>query len=109
MQLTREDSIRIAIELWTWLAETGAGHKINWDGWKEYGEMGCDCPLCEYSWQEKEPDVVPGAVCNDYCPYYQKFGACFVPGKLYNRWGTVVTTESKKKYAALFLEQLKQL
>ncbi|GAH13108.1 unnamed protein product, partial [marine sediment metagenome] len=68
MRLTKKKAIEIAIELWTWLAETGAKYKGDWVGWEEkYGEMEADCPFCEYSdrWGDDECES---------CPYFQRFG-----------------------------------
>lgn len=106
MELTREDSIRIAIELWTWLAETGA-LKREWPGWKKYGEMDASCPFCVYGEQQVHLEVTETAC--DACPYYWEFDDCCGKDSPYYRWCRVKTRRVKKKYAALFLEQLKQL
>lgn len=108
MKLTKKKAIQISIELWTWLAETGAAHKWRWQGWRKYGYMHADCPLCEY--------VNPlGGGCAS-CPYYQKFGHCYtlLTGNKglktsFDKWCNARKVETRKKYAALFLQQLKEL
>jgi len=98
MELTREEAVDISVELWTWLAETGESHKSKWEGWNKYGEMELDCPLCEYSTR-----------CESDCPYHLKFGSCMTPDSPFERWTHSSGTKVCKKYAKLFLEQLKEL
>lgn len=102
MRLTKKKAIEIAIELWTWLAETGCEWKIEWTEWDKYGEMENDCPLCECS----------GSDC-DGCSYHLQFGNCeHQVGKeltIFDRWNYAKTPKTRKKYAKLFLEQLKEL
>ena len=96
MRLTKKKAIEISIELWTWLVETGRGHKQEWDGWDKYGEMVDECALCEFSRNG----------CSA-CPLELMFGGC--KESFYDNWRCGATTKSRKKYARLFLEQLYQL
>lgn len=103
MKLTKKKAIEITIELWTFGVETGKG-KRDWDGWGKYGKMDNDCPLCEYILRIKSN-------CED-CPYLQKFYHCIgSSGRLsiYEKWCNAKTPKTRKKYAKLFLGQLKQL
>ena len=101
MKLTEQKAIDICKELWTDLAETGK-FKFEWSGWGKYGEMKNDCPLCEYSAKGDFMDC-------DRCPYFHRFGWCYVDGSLYSHWEKAYTATTRKKYAKLFLEQLNQL
>ena len=103
MRLTKKKAIQISIELWEYMAETGEGRKGKWEGWKEYGEMSCDCALCEY----EEQRGGGGDEC-DHCPYWQKFGNCWDDAP-YDKWRYAKTKATRKKYAELLLEQLRQL
>lgn len=104
MKLTKKKAIAITIELWAWLAETGDENKEDWPSWKKYGEMDCDCPLCEYSKQWSGNRLS----CR-YCPYKEQFYGCLKPENPFKRWCDAKTARTRKKYATLFLEQLRQL
>jgi len=107
VELTKEQAIDISIELWTWLAETGSGRKLEWQGWKKYGAMGCGCALCAYTEQQEEGAA---AVTCKPCPYYRKFhGKCFKRNRIYAKWEKTNNIDQRKKYASQFLEQLRQL
>ncbi len=90
--LTKKKAIKIGKELWTWLAETGEKFKSRWPGWEEYGKMQDDCAFCEYAHS-----------CDD-CPLGQD---CY--DTYFANWCDAQTPEDRKKYAKLFLEQLKAL
>lgn len=102
MRLTKKKAIEISIELWTWLAETGEESKYIWEGWDKYGEMDAGCAFCEYVARHRPR----GCGC---CPYWAKFHSCQDYGSPYDKWTTSETISTRKKYAKLFLEQLKQL
>lgn len=106
MILTKEKAIEIAIELWTFLAETGEQFKRSWPGWEKYEAMDCHCPLCEYAYREALRTEKSQCF---FCPYDKMFGGCCYKGSPYDMWEGVKTKRAKKKYASLFLEQLKQL
>ncbi len=101
MRLTRKRAIELSIELWEWLAETGKA-KWEWEGWKRYGETEADCFLCEYN-DRKKPQI-KGDSCH-YCPYHK----CYTEGDYFELWEYAKTPEGRKKYAKLFLEQLRTL
>lgn len=113
IELTIEKAFDIAIELWEWLAETGKD-KNEWSGWKIYGRMLFDCPLCEYTAFE---DAGGNVDCKS-CPITSKYQTtrkyhyhagmnCYKT--YFAKWEQVTSKKSRQKYAALFLQQLKDL
>ena len=100
MRLTEKKAIQITIELWEWLAKTGSFFKSEWPKWKEYGEMDCACPLCEYDIRKSNSSC-------SHCPLTSKFLSCFEAG--FQAWVNTDTAEDRRIYASKFLEQLKQL
>ena len=102
MRLTKRKAINITIEEWEWLAKTGK-RKLEWPGWEKYGQMESGCPLCEYG-KQRNPSTYSACM---YCPYHQKFGYCL--DSYFQDWVTATTIEGRKKYATLFLEQLRKL
>jgi len=103
LKLKLRDAKRIAIELWTWLAETGKC-KEDWPGYEKYGKMFADCPFCEYNRQFNENKVI----C-ECCPYYKVYGHCCDDGEPYFLWLKAETDEERKRYAGEFLARLKTL
>ena len=104
MKLTKKRAMKICIELWSWLAETG-GHKEDWPKWEEYGEMRLDCPLCEYN---KRNPIARRVDCN--CPLAQPpFNGCFDPPSKFINWYNASGKEKRQKAAKAFLKQLKQV
>jgi len=95
MKLSRKKAIELCIELWEWLAKTGK-RKENWPEWKKYGDILNDCWFCVYVIQHKKG-------CN-YCPLHC-FEGCF--GTYYGKWDIAKTPRTRKKYAKLFLKQIK--
>ena len=95
MELTLEKALDIAIELWAWMAETGRRNKESWPGWKEYDEMEAHCPLCEYAGE-----------C-ELCPLGERHRHCH--NTAYGDWVFADRKAERKKYAAQFLEQLKEV
>ena len=106
MNLTREQAIDRSIELWEYLAETGDWGKSSWPRWKEFGRIDADCFLCEYN--GREADKTGLRICTR-CPYYQSYGYCIKEGSPFMLWEEWEDRKANKKYAALFLEQLKEL
>ncbi len=111
MKLTREQAIDWSIELWEFCALTGK-RKEDWPRWKDFGgldednaavEVDCECFLCEYGEGQRGWDK-----CR-VCPYNEKFGWCVSDGQPFCLWFEAKQTRTRKKYAALFLEQLKAL
>ena len=104
MKLSRKKAIALCIELWTWLAETG-GVKEDWPGWKKYKYIINDCWFCQHSSQN-------GVVkCNEHCIYSKKYGHCNPDRSLsyFGHWFKAKTPKTSKKYAKLFLEQIKTI
>lgn len=110
MKLTKKKAIELSIELWTWLAETGK-RKWDWPVWKKYGNDICgDCFLCEYDEANGKGDC-------DICPLQKKFSqrdedeftACHHKDCAYSGWGKATIPKTRKKFAAKFVEQLKEL
>jgi len=107
MRLTKKKAIEISIELWTWLAETGARGKESWPGWDRLPEMTYDCPFCQYAKRHYHP--------NDNCkrcPYFKVFGDCCADDSPFILWVVVEhpdDSEDRKVHAAAFLEQLRRL
>ena len=111
MRLTAKKAVELSIELWTWLAETGK-EKPSWKGWKYNGGQylaQADCFLCEYAGRRACKQAI-----DNYCAlclYYKTYGYfcidnvnCSTP---FEKWCDVETKPTRKKYAKLFLEQLK--
>ena len=108
MELTKEQAIDLSIELWTWLAKTGK-EKDDWLGWDKYGgrwAIWSNCFLCEYDALLCGEEAENEKQCS-YCPLTEEFGDCYKT-YFYN-WELATTPKTRKKYALLFLEQLKQL
>ncbi|KKL92752.1 hypothetical protein LCGC14_1881560 [marine sediment metagenome] len=105
MKLTRKKAIELCIELWTWLAETGE-EKGCWPKWPEvedkYGDIQNYCFFCEYTADKKG-----SCKC---CPldYYLGF-KCLDKKCYYSKWDDCGSTRTCKKYAKLFLAQIKEL
>ena len=104
MKLIKKKAVELSIELWEWLAETGEG-KGYWVGWKRKGgsheQVAFDCFLCELFNDDSER--CPG------CPYYDKYGRCTDGKRPFSKWTDARTVRTRKKYAGLFLEQLKEI
>lgn len=99
MKLTKKKALDITIELWEWMAETGSDYKGDWHGWEKYWVMANNCALCEcYAIQRSEDGG-----CGE-CPI-QNCEDDFAYGK----WDGAKTKPTRKKYAGLFLEQLKEI
>ena len=98
MRLTKKKAIKICIELWEWLAKTGEA-KWDWPGWERYGYASRGCPFCSLYWAER---------CR-YCPISKGiFRNCVINMK-YGSWVGALSERTKKKYAKLFLEELRGL
>lgn len=110
-QLTEREAIDLEIEKWDWLAKTGKWDGV-WLGWEKYGHVANDCFLCEFHKQQVYDEAliqkIPAEEC-EYCPYNKKFGRCFGEGKLIYLWQDAQTPRTRRMYAKLFLEQLRQL
>lgn len=111
MKLTRKKAIELCIELWTWLAKTGKKKEEypDWEKYKSYClgnlEPLAYCWFCQYSFQRVK--IIPTGC--KYCPYHKRYGHCDKEGSFYFNWGAAVTPRTRKKYAGLFLKQIKTL
>ena len=93
MRLTKKLMWKIVIELWEWLAEDGSRIKRQWPRWEKYGYMEANCPFCEYY-----------DACKN-CPINYCTSTIFA----FANWQHTETDIDRKKYAGLFLEQLKNI
>lgn len=114
MKLTRKKAIELCIELWEWLAETGK-RKEDWPERERYQKyckpvgtsIMSNCWFCEYDYQHP--------IKGDYsscpaCPLIKHSGfGCEEKGSYYLKWSNAKTLKTRKKYAKLFLEQIKTL
>ncbi len=105
MKLTKKKAIEITRKLWRHLADTGETNKEEWLEDNGYGEMHNDCPLCHFALKSRGEGYVP---CTD-CPYFKKYGECFVGAKPFREWADAKTKITRKKYAKLFLKELEEL
>ena len=107
MRLPRGKIKELCIELWMWCMETGK-RKEQWPRWGEFGYIHGHCWFCYYDTHTVAGDNrIGGGYCT-YCPYREKFGHCTKPGNFYDHWDKAETPRTRKKYAKLFLEQIKQ-
>ena len=98
MELTRKKAIALCIEAWTIHAETGCKKS---ELQEKHRGIYNRCWFCEYSNQKDD------SLC-DSCP---------LPGDTYvrcndfyfNNWKEAETIEDRKKYAKLFLAQIRSL
>ena len=99
MRLTRKKAIELCILLWTWLAKTGK-MKEDWPEWGKYQALH-HCWFCEYGSQKDE------SLC-DSCPLVGE-GDVRCNSLYFGEWKEAETDKGRKKYAGLFLEQIKSL
>lgn len=115
MVLTEQKAISLSIKKWEYLAETGENRKYIKD--ITTNTMPYGCALCELAGQQHVGwhGGISRYRCRTYCPYAKKFRCCVNRGQPFLNWerldgnDTPEARESRKKYAQLFLEQLKQL
>lgn len=106
MKLTRKKAIKLSIELWEWMAEKEERYKDDWPKWKEFGGMENNCPLCEYVGHEGTKMNCPK------CPLgWGMYGCEEADHSMYREWKESIwqIKPTRKKYAGLFLAQLKEL
>ena len=115
MNLTEQEAIALSIKKWEYLAETGDNRRYIMD--ITTATMPYGCALCELAGQGKVAiwSGISHYRCNRYCPYAKKFRCCTNRGQPFLYWerlckrDTPEAREARKKYAQLFLDQLKQL
>ena len=106
MRLTRKKAIELCIEAWTIHAKTGCTKsKLP----KKHLQPLNTCWFCEYHSQQIDRNDERGEVgkCK-YCPLYQKY-KCLCGATMYGKWRDAKTPKIRKKYAKLFLAQIKEL
>ena len=107
MRLSKKKAIELCIELWTWCALTGKP-KEDWPRWKEFGYVINHCWFCKWDNRQRKRYNFREKSCH-YCPIYKEFGfLCLHKNCFYERWENAKTPRTRKKYAKLFLEQIKQ-
>ena len=104
MRLTQKLALKITLELWTWLAETGR-KKGRWPGWKEYGGIRAfyeGCAFCEYKRR-----TVGFARCLRACPYATFFDEeCH---RYFDQWNDAKTPKARKVAAQACVDQLRKM
>lgn len=104
MKLSRKKAIKLCIELWEWLAKTGK-EKSDWPGWEKYDHACSYCWFCEYD-RQQEKRYIKQSNCS-YCPLVKRLGIkC--DESFYDKWENAKTPRTRKKYAKLFLGQIRQ-
>lgn len=103
MRLTRKKAIELCIELWTWCMETGK-RKEKWPRWEEFSYIQNYCWFCEYDRRQKS--YHGGDNCT-HCPL-TKIGISHCSESYYRDWRLAKIPQARKKYAKLFLEQIKK-
>ena len=105
MRLTKKKALELSITLWEWLAETGK-EKYDWMGWVKNGgkyEAHDGCFFCEYEKQHRDNNADGCST----CPLENgKEGCLDTP---FGDWCLAGTKSERKRYASLFLNQLKAL
>ena len=99
MRLTRKKAIKLCIEAWTICAKTGCKKS---ELPEKHRIINCECWFCEYDDQKS--------------PVY-KCLKCPLPGNedlrcedmYYGKWIEAKQIHTRKKYAKLFLEQIKKI
>ena len=95
--MTAIEAMEISVELWTWVVVTN-GRKCDWPGWERYGEMDCDCALCQYT-------VYGCELCPMFGHWGGGYGSCVHDGTNYSKWdGT--EGEEKQKWATVVRDSL---
>ena len=108
MRLTKKLALKITLELWTWLAETGEW-KWAWPGWKKYDpEMAfaSNCPLCEYCYRHGTSFEWSQKSCGE-CPYKQATGVKCL--RYFNSWIGAVSRFERKVAAQACVDQLRKM
>ena len=105
MRLTRKKAIELCIQVWTWCMETGklksaypySKEQLKYVAEDDYPES--HCWFCEYCLQHKD------CGCKG-CPLGGEENKC--SSMAYDKWESAKTPRTRKKYAKLFLEQIKK-
>ena len=111
--MTKKDALDLSIELWEWMARTGAELKEDWPGFEDIREDDMpvyECFMCEYASGK--------GGCED-CPYFQDHAhRCYIfewevctQGHYapFDEWEEARTIEERKIHAAAFLVELREV
>lgn len=106
--ISAKEAVELSIEKWGILATTGENRR--WIVGTTQPSMPYGCGLCYYAGQSNSAlKGISRRKCRTRCPYALKFGCCCNRSSPYHGWEEAQSDERRKYYAALFLEQLKQL
>ena len=105
--LTRKKTIELCIEVWQWCMETGR-RKEQWPRWKEFGDIASHCWFCEYDNRRRKRENEDGLSSCGRCPL-QSIDIAHCSLTVYKKWNNAITIKDRKKYAKLFLEQIKTI
>ena len=114
MKLTKKEAIDNSILKWAILAETGDSKKYLKD--ITTADMPYGCALCQLAGQRLNSyKGISRYRCRKHCPYAHRFRCCCNQGSPFEKWSALSSgdnperVELHKKYAKLFLEQLREL
>jgi hypothetical protein len=110
MRLSRKKAIELCIEAWTIHAETGCTKD---ELPEKHQEINNSCWFCEYGDRQEKRYASTNTKksCCNYCPLWKIFkpDGCYDKNCYYLRWSRAKTSRTRKKYAGLFLAQIKEL
>jgi len=119
MDLTYPKALKLSLDLWTWLAESGAASKREWPGWMFNGgtvmSMEHDCPCCELVRGSRgRAEKMTCLACPAWrvWPYPMTYTApcpCQHEKSLYTVWRQAETPEGRKAAAGKIRDGLKEL
>ena len=102
-KLDLRTAIELALEQWSWIAETGSADEIEWPRWKSLLINSLN-PLCEYA-ARKAKRYGSFSQCN-YCPYKVYFQKrCDDAGRPYHNW----RRSYEEYFANGFIKELAEL
>ena len=103
MKLTRKKAIELCIEAWTIHAETGCRKS---ELPEKHRGMCNECWFCEYD--ERQKKLHGGDNCK-HCPLVNLLGIKYCSDSYFGRWAKARFPSTRKKYAKLFLNQIKSI
>ena len=106
MRLTRKKAIELCTEAWTIHAKTGCKKS---ELPEKHQGMDSSCWFCYYNNHTVQGSRISTSGECKKCPYFKKFGHCNIGDVPFANWDKAKTPRTRKKYAKLFLEQIKTL
>jgi hypothetical protein len=101
MKLTKKKAKELSIEKWQLIYDNN-WHLWNFDEKLEGLGLDSGCPLCElYSGKNNIRK------CNIQCPLEKINQNCFMDGSYFNKWAMTNNPRTRKKYAGLILQTIK--